>query len=217
MSDFRVARNRMVSEQLQEAGIHDRYVLAAMREVPRHSFVPRLLRHRAYLPCALPIGYGQTISQPFMVGLMTALLELTGTEKVLEIGTGSGYQAAVLSGLCRRVISVERITPLAIRARKVLDELGYHNVEVAAADGQAGLPAQAPFDGILVTACADTFPEDLFGQVKDGGFLLVPLKQGEEQVLLRYRRSGRRCTVERSVRCNFVPLVSGLECGEASA
>jgi protein-L-isoaspartate(D-aspartate) O-methyltransferase len=214
MSDYHVARQIMVKEQLQEAGINDRYVLAAMKEVPRHRFVPRLLRHRAYLSCALPIGYGQTISQPFTVGLMTALLELGGHEKILEIGTGSGYQAGVLSRLTRAVFSVERIAPLAERARRILAEEGYDNVEVYAADGSLGLPIEAPYDAILVTACAKEVPAPLLAQLRDGGRLLVPLGEGDKQILYRYRKNGYEASVERSVSCQFVPLRTGISNGE---
>lgn len=210
MNDYQVARKIMVQEQLHDAGIHDPYVLEAMREVPRHRFVPRLLRPRAYLPCALPIGYGQTISQPFTVGLMTALLELTGHEKILEVGTGSGYQAAVLSRLAHTVLTVERITPLAERARRILRELACDNVEVYAADGNLGLPLAAPFDAIVVTASVQRLPEPLLTQVKDGGRLLVPLGAGPEQALYRYIKRGSTASVERSVSCQFVPLQPGL-------
>ncbi len=216
MSDYQVARQIMVKEQLRNAGIQDHYVLAAMREVPRHRFVPRLLRHRAYLACALPIGYGQTISQPFTVGLMTALLELKGREKVLEVGTGSGYQAGVLSRLTDSVVSVERIAPLAERARRILGEVGCDNVQIYAADGNLGLPAEAPFDAILVTASARRVPGSLLTQLKDGGRLLIPLREGEDQLLYRYRKNGREALVERSVNCQFVPLKDGVVAGETT-
>jgi len=210
MNDYQVARKIMIEEQLRDTGIQDPSVLGAMCEVPRHLFVPRLLRPRAYLPCALPIGYGQTISQPFTVGLMTALLELHGHEKVLEVGTGSGYQAAVLSRLTKTVLTVERITPLAERARQILREIAYDNVEVYAADGNLGLPLAAPFDAILVTACADKLPAPLLDQLKEGGRLLVPLRMGENQALYRYWKTNRETLVERSVDCHFVPLQSGV-------
>ena len=215
--DYSIARRRMVDEQLAAAGIEDQRVLAAMRYVPRHAFVPRLLRHRAYRPCALPIGYEQTISQPFIVGLMTALLELDGSETVLEIGTGSGYQAAVLSGLTSSVTSVERIVPLAERAARVLKEHEYSNVSVYAADGCGGHTEQAPYARVLVTACAEAFPEELMDQVVDGGFLLAPVDTGDgRQVLFRYHRRNGRIVTERSVGCSFVPLVPGLAPGKAN-
>lgn len=217
MSDYRVARSRMVAEQLRGGGITDRDVLSTVQEVPRHLFVPRLLRHRAYQPCALPIGYGQTISQPFTVGLMTALLELKGAERVLEIGTGSGYQAAVLSRLASAVISLERIAPLAERASCVLQRLGFTNVEVHAADGSAGFADQAPYDAIIVTACAAQLPESLLAQLEEGGVLLVPLGRDDQQVLYRYQRRGSEVVVQRSVACRFVPMQNGLAAGGRNA
>lgn len=213
MRDFAVARRRMVREQLAAAGVSDRRVLAAMEEVPRHLFVPKLLRHRAHQPCALPIGYGQTISKPFTVGLMSALLELRGHEQVLEIGTGSGYQGAVLSRLAAAVISVERIAPLAERARRTLDDLAYDNITVLAHDGVCGLADFAPFDAIMVTACAPYLPPLLVSQLSDGGHLLIPVSKGREQILYRYRRQGNEVLIEQSVSCRFVPLLPGVEEG----
>jgi protein-L-isoaspartate(D-aspartate) O-methyltransferase len=210
MNDFAVARRRMVREQLAEAGIDDARVLRAMEEVPRHLFVPRLLHHRAHQDSALPIGYGQTISKPFTVGLMTTLLELKGHETVLEIGTGSGYQGAVLSRLVDRVLSVERIEPLARRARGALAAAGCDNVEVLAADGTCGLPDRAPFDAIIVTACAPHLPPHLVGQLADGGLLLIPVNKGREQILYRYQRQGAEVHIEQSLSCRFVPLLEGV-------
>ncbi len=203
----------MVREQIAGAGLGDERVLAAMREVPRHLFVPKLLRHRAHQPCALPIGFGQTISKPFTVGLMSALLELQGHEHVLEIGTGSGYQGAVLSRLAGSVISVERIKPLAARARATLGELDYDNITVLAHDGVCGLADFAPFDAVMVTACAPYLPPHLVSQLKDGGLLLIPVSKGREQILYRYRRQGNEVLIEQSVTCRFVPLLPGLEEG----
>ena len=200
----------MVREQLVDAGLTDRRVLKAMEQVPRHFFVPRLLRHRAHQDSALPIGYGQTISKPFTVGLMTTLLELKGHESVLEIGTGSGYQGAVLSRLVKNVISVERVEPLARRARSALATAGYDNIEVMAADGTCGLPGRAPFDAIVVTACAPHLPPHLVGQLAEGGYLLIPVNKGREQILYRYQRQGAEVHIEQSVRCRFVPLLGGL-------
>jgi len=207
---YTVARRRMVREQIAAAGISDRRVLAAMEEVPRHLFVPKLLAARAHQPSALPIGYGQTISKPFTVGLMTALLELQGHEHVLEVGTGSGYQGAVLARLARSVISVERIAPLADRARRTLDTLGYHNITVLAHDGTTGYIDHAPFDAIMVTACAPHLPPLLVSQLKDGGYLLIPVTKGRDQILYRYRRRGEEVQVEQSVSCRFVPLLGGV-------
>ena len=201
----------MVREQLADAGLTDRRVLRAMEQVPRHRFVPKVLRHRAHQPSALPIGYGQTISRPFTVGLMTALLGLQGGENVLEIGTGSGYQAAVLARLAASVVSVERVRPLAERARVILGELGITNVDALPADGMIGLPERAPFDAIMVTACAPHLPPALLGQLREGGHLLIPVSRGREQILYRYQRRGEEVVVEQSVSCRFVPLRDGLE------
>ena len=216
-SDYAVARRRMVSEQLRDAGIDDRAVLDAMTEVPRHLFVPSRLCHRAYHGCALPIGHEQTISQPFIVGLMTALLELDGTEHVLEVGTGSGYQAAVLSHLASSVVSVERIEALALRSARLLDELGYDNVEVYAADGGTGVPERGPYDAVAVTACPPRLPSALFHQLREGGRLVLPIGEGEDQTLYRYRKQGGEAVVERSVPCRFVPMREGLVGGETHA
>ncbi len=215
--DYAVARRRMVADQLAGVGIADHAVLAAMTEVPRHLFVPTLLRHRAYHGCALPIGHGQTISQPFIVGLMTALLELTGEEHVLEVGTGSGYQAAVLAHLARSVVSVERVEPLALHSARRLDELGFDNVEIYAADGGDGVPERGPYDAVLVTACPSRLPSQLFHQLREGGTLVLPIGAGEEQTLYRYRKRGGEALVERSVPCRFVPMLEGLTGSEADA
>jgi protein-L-isoaspartate(D-aspartate) O-methyltransferase len=209
--DYAVARRRMVEEQLRRAGITERAVLDAMQTVPRHCFVPRMLQHRAYEPCALPIGYGQTISKPFTVGLMSALLELAGHERVLEVGTGSGYQAAVLGQLCREVVSVERIVPLALRAAAELAAQEYANVTVLPGDASHGLAEGGPWHAIIVTACAPGLPEAMARQLVDGGHLLVPIVHDGEQVLYRYQRRGEDLTVERGVSCQFVPLLPGLE------
>jgi protein-L-isoaspartate(D-aspartate) O-methyltransferase len=216
MFEFSVARRRMVREQIAEMGITDPRVLKAMEEVPRHLFVPKLLSHRAHQPSALPIGYGQTISKPFTVGLMTSLLELQGHEKVLEVGSGSGYQGAILAHLALEVISVERIAPLADRAREVLEKLGLNNITVLAHDGITGYADHAPFDAIMVTACAPHLPPHLISQLKDGGHLLIPITTGEEQILYRYRRQGQEVVVEQSVSCRFVPLLDGIKHADAS-
>ena len=211
MNDYAVARRRMVREQLAAAGLDDRRVLRAMEAVPRHQFVPRLLHHRAHQDCALPIGFGQTISKPFTVGLMTCLLELKGHERVLEIGTGSGYQAAVLAALCREVVTIERVAPLARRSQQLLAGLGLANVEVRADDGRDGAPDRAPFDAIVVTACAPHLPTALVSQLVDGGFLLLPVDKGREQILYRYQRRGNEVVIERSLSCRFVPLLPGIQ------
>jgi protein-L-isoaspartate(D-aspartate) O-methyltransferase len=209
--DYAVARRRMVEEQLRRAGITDRSVLRAMETVPRHMFVPRMLWHSAYEPCALPIGYGQTISKPFTVGLMTALLELGGAEKVLEVGTGTGYQAAILGELAADVVSVERVAPLARRAAANLAQLESANVSILAGDASFGLAQRGPWDAIIVTACAPGLPEALAAQLGEGGRLLIPIDHDGEQVLYRYTRAGDEVAVERSVACQFVPLLQGVE------
>lgn len=211
MNDYAVARRRMVREQLAAAGLDDPRVLKAMETVPRHLFVPRLLHHRAHQDSALPIGYGQTISKPFTVGLMSCLLGLQGHERVLEVGTGSGYQAAVLAALCREVVTVERLAPLARRAGQLLATLGIDNVQVRAADGRDGAPDLAPYHAIVVTACAPHLPSALVAQLTDGGYLLLPVDKGREQILYRYQRRGQEVVIERSVSCRFVPLLPGVQ------
>ncbi|MBK6898208.1 MAG: protein-L-isoaspartate O-methyltransferase [bacterium] len=180
----------MVDEQIRDAGVTDPAVLGAMRDVPRHRFVPRLLHHRAYQGCALPIGHGQTISQPFIVGLMTALLELKGDERVLEVGTGSGYQAAILSRLAREVVSVERIESLALRAAKILEELSCANVVVRAADGASGSLEAGPLRRRRGDRPAPRLPSLLFHELRDGGVLVLPIGGDDEQILYRYRKVG---------------------------
>jgi protein-L-isoaspartate(D-aspartate) O-methyltransferase len=195
----------MVERQLRRRGIHDERVLAAMQEVPRECFVPEDLRRRAYRDGALRIGEGQTISQPWIVACMAQLLELRGEETVLEVGTGSGYAAAVLSRLCAAVVTIERFESLAAGARAVLAELGYDNVDVRVGDGSRGAPDRAPFGGISVTATAmGEPPAALFEQLEPGAALVCPVARGRREHLMRFR-DGDTETVA-SVR--FVPLVS---------
>jgi protein-L-isoaspartate(D-aspartate) O-methyltransferase len=201
----------MVDEQLRRAGVTDRVVLKAMEAVPRHLFVPRMLWHRAYEPCALPIGHGQTISKPFTVGLMSALLEVQPGERILEIGSGSGYQAAVLAEMGAVVHTVERVGPLAERAASSLAKLGCDHVTVETGDGSFGAADRGPWHGIIVTACAPGLPEAMARQLEDGGRLLIPIEHEGDQILYRYRREGERLSVERSVGCQFVPLLPGVE------
>jgi protein-L-isoaspartate(D-aspartate) O-methyltransferase len=195
----------MVERQLRRRGIYDERVLAAMGEVPRELFVPEDQRRRAYRDGALRIGEGQTISQPWIVACMAQLLELAGHERVLEVGTGSGYGAAVLSRLCSEVVTVERFESLAATARALLAELGYENVDVRVGDGSRGAPDRAPFDGISVTATAiEEPPAALFEQLAPGAALVCPVAQGRREHLMRFR--GGEAEVVASVR--FVPLVS---------
>jgi protein-L-isoaspartate(D-aspartate) O-methyltransferase len=197
-------RERMVERQLRRRGITDERVLAAMAEVPRERFVPEEVRSAAYRDGALGIGEGQTMSQPWVVACMTELLELTGDEIVLEVGTGSGYGAAVLSRCCREVVTIERHRSLAERARETLAELGYHNVEVRVGDGTRGAPDRAPFGGISVTAAAfGAPPPELHAQVAPGAALVCPVRRDDGEYLMRFR-DGRE---QKVVPVRFVPLV----------
>ena len=181
--EFAIPRERMVTEQVTRRGVRDARVLRAMGKVPRHRFVEEALSGRAYGDYPLPIGERQTISQPYMVALMTEALELVGHERVLEIGTGSGYQTAVLAELCSKVYSIERIKGLADRAIRMLDSLGYYNVLVRVGDGSLGWREEAPFDAILVTAAAPTVPDALVEQLSPKGRLVVPVGDAYSQEL----------------------------------
>jgi protein-L-isoaspartate(D-aspartate) O-methyltransferase len=199
------ARARMVERQLRRRGIDDERVLAAMSEVPRERFVPPEVRRRAYRDGALRIGEGQTISQPWIVACMSQLLELRGDETVLEVGTGSGYAAAVLSRLCAQVVTIERYESLARLAAETLAELGYDNVEVRVGDGARGAPDRAPFGGISVTATAERAPPPaLLEQLAPGAALVCPVKRGRREHLIRFRDGEEEAVA--AVR--FVPLVS---------
>jgi protein-L-isoaspartate(D-aspartate) O-methyltransferase len=196
----------MVERQLRRRGIHDERVLAAMAEVPRELFLPEDQRRRAYRDGAVRIGEGQTMSQPWIVACMAQLLELKGDEKVLEVGTGSGYGAAVLSLLCREVVTIERYESLAARAERALYELGYDNVIVAVGDGTLGAPEHAPFGGISVTATARGEPPPaLIEQLAPGAALVCPVERARREVLMRFRDGEEE--VVTGVR--FVPLVTG--------
>ena len=200
-------RERMVEEQLVRRGITDARVLAAMRRIPRHRFVDEGLAHSAYGDHPLPIGEAQTISQPYIVGLMSSLLRLAGQEKVLEVGTGSGYQTAVLGALARRVCSIERLPRLADRARGTLEALGVDNVWVRVGNGALGWPDQAPFDRILVTAGGPVIPPPLVSQLADGGRMVLPVGGPEDQVLTVVERVGSEIRTEAAGECKFVKLV----------
>lgn len=204
--DFEDLRRAMVEEQICERGITDPRVLEAMLAVPRHLFVPEECAATAYADQPLPIGDGQTISQPFMVAAMTEALELTGNERVLEVGTGSGYQAAVLSLLAREVYTIENHAALGLAAQQRLTELGYANVHVHAGDGTLGLPELAPFDAIVVTAAAPRIPPPLLEQLASGGRLVIPVGGSDHQELLQVRKSGNETTSRALHACRFVPL-----------
>jgi len=195
----------MVERQLRRRGIHDERVLAAMDEVPRELFLPESQRRRAYRDGAVRIGEGQTMSQPWIVACMAQLLELNGSETVLEVGTGSGYAAAVLSRLCREVVTIERYESLAVRAEQVIHELGYDNVVIGVGDGSRGAPERAPFGGISVTATASGAPPAaLFEQLAPGAVLVCPVDRGGRELLMRFRDGEEEAVT--GVR--FVPLVT---------
>ena len=199
--DVKVTSERIGKKQLR------RSVMKAMSTVPRHEFVPKSIRHAAYVNRPLPIGYGQTISQPYIVALMTDLLDIDSDDIVLEVGTGSGYQAAVLAKLARFVFSVERLPGLARSAKQRLDSLGYENISVKVMDGTLGWRAQAPYQAIIVTAAAPEVPELLLEQLAEGGRLVVPVGSREQQVItIIERRGARRLQRELKHAC-FVPLV----------
>ena len=197
----------MVETQIIARGIKNQRVLDAMKKVPRHLFVPSETMEAAYSDRPLPIGSGQTISQPYMVAVMTEALGLEGTEKVLEVGTGSGYQAAVLAEIAAHVVTTERMPELAEAARSVLRELGYTNVDVVVADGSRGYETGAPYDAIIVTAGAPEIPRTLVDQLSDGGRLVVPVGNSYQQTLTRLTRRGNDNVVERLEGCVFVPLI----------
>ena len=207
MIDFPKARLKMVEEQIFSRGIKDAKLIAAMKKIPRHLFVEEALQSQAYTDHPLPIGEKQTISQPYMVALMTEALLLTGKEKVLEIGTGSGYQTAILAELSEKVFSVERIRPLAIRARKLLYELGYFNVEIKIFDGTFGWTEESPFDAIIVTAGSPDIPQPLIDQLAIGGRLVIPVGDPFVQDLFRVTKTEEGVRKEDLGGCRFVKLI----------
>ncbi|MCD6299557.1 MAG: protein-L-isoaspartate(D-aspartate) O-methyltransferase [Dehalococcoidales bacterium] len=203
--DFAAARARLVESLSIE--IKDERVLAAMSRVPRECFVPSSKQHLAYEDAPLPIGFDQTISQPYIIALMTEALELRGNEKVLEVGTGSGYQAAILAELARWVITTERLPALAETARKVLDGLGYTNIRVHLAEETIGWPGEAPYDAIIVTAGAPRVPADLLAQLAFGGRLIIPVGSRYVQELYKVTRRRKRNVIHNLGGCRFVPLI----------
>jgi len=203
--DFKTMREKMVETQIKARGVKDSRVLSAMLKVERHLFVPRDLETSAYADQPLPIGEGQTISQPYIVALMTELLELKGNEKVLEVGTGSGYQAAILAELAKEVYTIEIVERLATSAKNLLLTLGYQNVNVKAGDGYLGWPDVAPFDAVIVTAAPDHIPKPLLDQLKEGGRMVLPVGSYTQVLKKIVKRSGRFETTD-TIPVIFVPM-----------
>ncbi len=198
----------MVKRQIESRGVNDERVLKAMREVERHKFIPNQHITAAYEDHPLPIGYGQTISQPYIVALMTELCRLNGMEKVLEIGTGSGYQAAVLSLLAKEVYTIEIVEPLGKLAKKRMKEMGYHNVHVRIGDGYKGWPEHAPFDVIIITAAPSEIPQTLFEQLKEGGIMVAPVGDFHQELITIEKVNGQM--VKRVITyVRFVPMIHG--------
>lgn len=204
--DFKNLRETMVKYQIEQRGIKDRRVLEVMRRVERHRFVPRQIQHLAYEDMPLPIGEGQTISQPYIVAIMTEVLQLKGNEKVLEIGTGSGYQAAVLAELAQEVYTIEILPELANQAQKLLDELGYKNIKVKCADGYLGWPEFAPFDAIIVTCAPEEIPQALIEQLAEGGRMVIPVGTAYQELRLLVKTQGR---IKQTgiIPVRFVPMI----------
>jgi protein-L-isoaspartate(D-aspartate) O-methyltransferase len=207
-AEFVRRRHQMVQSQLVSRGVQDLRVLETMSRVPRHLFLEPAQREAAYDDSPIPIGHNQTLSQPYIVAFMSEQLKLTGQEKVLEIGTGSGYQTAVLAELVRKVFTIEVLEPLALGARALLNRLGYRNIEFAAGDGRRGWPSEAPFDGILVAAAAREIPDALGDQLADGGRMILPLGDAHQDLWL-FLRSGNELASKRLLPVRFVPLVLG--------
>jgi protein-L-isoaspartate(D-aspartate) O-methyltransferase len=206
-ADLQAAKDEMLRSQLRQRGIHDQRVLEAMGTVPRERFVPADLRANAYGDRALPIDCSQTISQPYIVALMTEALELSGDELVLEVGTGSGYQTAILARLAHEVVSIERHAALTLQAEAALAELGCSNVTLLTGDGTLGWPPRAPYDCIMVTAAAAECPPPLLAQLAEGGRMVIPLGDRESQVLQLMRKQSGRLRITDLSSCRFVPLI----------
>jgi protein-L-isoaspartate(D-aspartate) O-methyltransferase len=205
--DYRMARERMVKNQLTSRGITDKRVLAAMGKIHRHLFMEEALLGEAYNDHPMPIGHKQTISQPYIVALMTQALELSGKEKVLEIGTGSGYQTAVLAEVSAKVCTIERIRPLMEQARYILQELGYTNILFKSYDGTLGWEEYSPFDAIIITAGSPSIPEPLLGQLADGGRMIVPVGDKTSQELIKITRKKDAFDKKNLGGCRFVDLI----------
>ena len=211
LKDLAAQREAMVATQIAARGIKDASTLDAMRKVPRHEFLPMRLRGEAYSDYPLPIGHGQTISQPYVVAFMTEAIQPKPGEKILEIGAGSGYQAAVLAQAGAEVYTVEIIEPLAEMARQTLERLGYKNARVRHGDGYRGWPEHAPFDAIVVTCAPDKIPPDLIAQLKDGGRMIIPVGAGMEQDLVLLRKEGGRVEKQSVLPVRFVPMTGEAE------
>lgn len=204
---FSCLRNEMVRHQIERRGVKDERVLAAMREVPRHEFVSLTLRDSAYEDFPLGIGFGQTISQPYIVAVMSELLELKEKDRVLEIGTGSGYQAAILSKLCAEVYSMDRLPELVEKAKQTQDSLGLQNINLKVGDGTLGWEEQAPFDAIIITAASPNVPQSLLKQLADGGRLVIPTGSRFSQMLQVWRWDGKKYHTRDVMGVVFVPLI----------
>ena len=205
--DFEKLRRQMVEEQLIPRGIKDKRIIEAFYKVERHKFVPENLRGSAYGDFPVSIGEGQTISQPYIVALMTEYLQLKGVEKVLEVGTGSGYQAAILAELAKEIYSIDRIEPLAKKAEAVLYELGYKNIKIKVGDGSQGMPEEAPFDRIIVTAAGPCIPLPLTEQLNENGRLVIPLGESFSQILTVLEKKKGSLIAREICGCVFVPLI----------
>lgn len=209
-SSLKLKKQKLL-EELSQDGITDEAVLGAIDAIPREIFIPQALRSQSYENAALPIESGQTISQPYVVAYMTQALKLDKKCKVLEIGTGSGYQAAILCGLCHRLFTVERHLPLLKAAEEIFSELGLYNITTLFGNGKKGWPEQAPFDRIMVTAAIDEVPKKLLAQLKEGGILVIPVgPQDESQHIVRITRVGNEFRQEKLIPVKFVPLLSGI-------
>jgi protein-L-isoaspartate(D-aspartate) O-methyltransferase len=208
---FAIARRRMVESQVRARGIADQRVLEAMLHVPRHEFVPEPYRGQSYEDHPLPIGEGQTISQPYIVASMLEALAIAPTDRVLEVGTGSGYVTALLAELAAQVISVERHATLAFEASRTIEALGYKNVKVVVGDGTRGFPEEAPYDAITVAAAAPVLPPALLAQLNEGGRMIIPVGQPENQQLQLIRIQGGGPEIYLREACRFVPLIAGVD------
>ena len=210
-NNFRVLRQKMVDRQIKARGVKDSLVLKAMLTVPRHLFIPPKEINNAYDDNPLPIGYGQTISQPYIVAFMTEILSLEGDENVLEIGTGSGYQAAVLCELAKHVYTIEIVPELCRQARKILSDLDYKNVDVKCGDGYEGWPENAPFDAIILTAAPTKIPQPLIKQLQVGGRMILPVGKAYQELILLKKMPGGELQKEKLIPVRFVPMTGKIQ------